>query len=220
MAPQSMISDHCRVEPMTVIEAARRAAGLSQRRLAELARTQQSSVSEYESRRKSPTLEVVERLLDAADAELAVRPLVDFDYLEDPRLGLFPVPNRLWQVPVPLCFSRVQVLPFRSYAGKEVWDLSEQEQRIEFYELALCRGTDEMLLETVDGALLVEAWPRMSLPSSVREAWQPVIDEAKGDASRGDRPRDPAGISARIAAEIGIEWPPKPKGRRRRPVTG
>lgn len=59
-----------------MIESARRAAGLSQRRLAEIARTQQSSVSEYESRRKSPTLEVVERLLDAADAELAVKPMV------------------------------------------------------------------------------------------------------------------------------------------------
>ena len=34
---------------MTVIESARRAAGLSQQRLAEIARTQQSSVSEYES---------------------------------------------------------------------------------------------------------------------------------------------------------------------------
>jgi|BarGraNGADG00212_1021973.scaffolds.fasta_scaffold04132_1 transcriptional regulator with XRE-family HTH domain len=39
---------------MTVIEVARRAAGLSQRRLAQIARTQQSSVSKYESRRKSP----------------------------------------------------------------------------------------------------------------------------------------------------------------------
>jgi transcriptional regulator with XRE-family HTH domain len=39
---------------MTVIEVTRRAAGLSQRRLAQIARTQQSSVSKYESRRKSP----------------------------------------------------------------------------------------------------------------------------------------------------------------------
>ena len=84
MTVRSMIGDHRWVGPMTVIEKARKAAGLSQRRLAELARTQQSSVSEYESRRKSPTLEVVERLLDAADAELAVRPMVFFDYREDP----------------------------------------------------------------------------------------------------------------------------------------
>ncbi|MFH5824357.1 helix-turn-helix domain-containing protein [Georgenia sp. AZ-5] len=200
------------MESMTVIESARRAAGLSQRRLAELARTQQSSVSEYESRRKSPTLEVVERLLDAADAELALKRRVEFVYVEDPVLAYFAVPNRLWQVPVPLCFSRVQVFPFMGYAdGKEIWDLSDSRERIEFYELVLCRGLDEMLLETVDAALLVEAWPNMHLPDSVRAAWQPLIDEAKGGASREDPPLDPAGINARMAAEIGIAWP-RPAG--------
>ncbi|WP_447924749.1 helix-turn-helix domain-containing protein [Georgenia muralis] len=219
MAFQSMIGDHWRVEPRTVIELARRDAKLSQRRLAELARTQQSSVSEYESRRKSPTLEVVERLLAAADADLAVKRRVHFVYVKDPELGSFPVPNRLWQVPVPLCFSRVQVFPFMKYAdGKEIWDLSDPAERVEFYELVLCRGLDDMLLETVDGALLVEAWPSMHLPDSVRAAWQPLIDAAKGAASREDPPRDPAGINAKIAAEIGIAWPRRAKARRRRPV--
>ena len=194
---------------------------MSQQQLAREARTTQSAISEYESGHKSPTLAVVERLLQAAEAELAVRPLVEFDYLEDAELGLFPVPNRLWQVPAPLCFSRVQVLPFRSYAGgKETWDLSDPGERIEFYELVLCRGLDEVLLDTVDAALLVEAWPNMNLPEVVREAWQPLIDEAKGGASRGEPPRDPAGISARIAAEIGMTWPRKTKKGRRRPVTG
>lgn len=69
MAFQSMISDHGWVAPKTVNEVARKAAGLSQRRLAEIARTQQSSVSEYEPRRKSPTLEVVERLLDETSGD-------------------------------------------------------------------------------------------------------------------------------------------------------
>jgi len=73
---------------MTVIELARRA-GLSERWLAEIARTQQSSVSEYEARKKSPALEVVERLLDAADAELSVKPIVFFDLIEDPEAGSF-----------------------------------------------------------------------------------------------------------------------------------
>lgn len=177
---------------MTVIESARRAAGLSQRRLAELAGTQQSSVSEYEKRRKSPTLEVVERLLDAADAELTAKRRVDFVYLEDPVLEFFAVPNRLWQLPVPRCFARVQFFPFMEYAdGKEIWDLSDPAERIEFYELALCYGPDDALVETVDGALLVEAWPNMRLPDSVRVAWQPLIDEAKGGASREDPPLDP-----------------------------
>ncbi|WP_226924794.1 helix-turn-helix domain-containing protein [Georgenia satyanarayanai] len=206
---------------MTVIESARRAAGLSQRRLAELAGTQQSSVSEYEKRRKSPTLEVVERLLDAADSELTTNPRVDFVYLEDPVLDLFAVPNRLWQVPVPRCFSRVQLFPVRGYAdGKEIWDLSDPAERIEFYELALCHAPDDVLLETVDGALLVGAWPSMRLPDSVRAAWQPLIDEAKGGASREDPPLDPAGYNARIAADMGVVWPRKGKAWRRIPVTG
>ena len=71
----------------TVIEKARKAAGLSQSQLAVWAGTQQSSVSEYESRRKSPTLEVVERLLEAADAELAIKPIIDFDVRQDPEVG-------------------------------------------------------------------------------------------------------------------------------------
>src|SRR5680860_1254404 len=196
------------MEPMTVIEAARRAAGLSQRRLAEIARTQQSSVSEYESRRKSPTLEVVERLLNAADAELAVKPMVFFDYREDPKIGSFAVPDRLWSVPVPECFARVQVLKYIFHSdGNEIWDLSDPTERIEYYELALVHGLDQMLLDSVDGVLLIQAWPHMHLPDVVRRAWQPVIDAAT--ASQNKQPRDPGGLSARIAAEIGMTWPPK-----------
>ena len=215
MAFQSMISDHRHVEPMTVIESARRAAGLSQRRLAEIARTQQSSVSEYESRRKSPTLEVVERLLDAADAELAVKPMVFFDYREDPEVGSFAVPDRLWSVPLPDCFARVQVLKYLFDLDEDkIWDLSDATQRVEYYELVLVRGLGPMILDSVDGLLLMQAWPHMKLPDVVREAWQPVIDAAT--ASQDKPPRDPGGLSARIAGEIGIAWPPPTQGKRRR----
>jgi transcriptional regulator with XRE-family HTH domain len=210
-----MISDHRGVEPMTVIESARRAAGLSQRRLAEIAGTQQSSVSEYESRRKSPTLEVVERLLDAADAELAVRPMVFFDYREDPEVGSFAVPDRLWSVPLPDCFARVQVLKYLFDLDEDkVWDLSDATQRIEYYELVLVRGLGPMILDSVDGLLLIQAWPYMHLPDVVREAWQPVI--AAAAAAQDKQPRDPGGLSARIAGEIGIAWPPPTQGKRRR----
>ena len=201
--------------PKTVIEVARRAAGLSQRRLAEIARTQQSSVSEYESRRKSPTLEVVERLLDAADAELAVRPMVFFDYREDPVLGSFVAPDRLWSVPLPDCFARVQVLQYIFHTDdNKIWDLSDPAERIGYYELALVHGLEQMLLDSVDGVLLIQAWPHMTLPAVVREAWQPVIDAAA--APQDKKPRDPGGLSARIAGEIGIAWPPPTKRRRRR----
>jgi transcriptional regulator with XRE-family HTH domain len=202
------------VAPKTVIEVARRAAGLSQRRLAEIARTQQSSVSEYESRRKSPTLEVVERLLDAADAELAVKPMVFFDVIDDPEVGSFWVPDRLWSVPIPECFARVQVLKYLFHTDdNRIWDLSDPTERIAYYELVLLHGMDNQIQDSVDGVLLIQAWPHMNLPDVIRKAWQPVIDAAT--ASQDGPPRDPGGFSARIAGEIGIAWPPPTRRRRR-----
>ena len=172
-------------------------------------------MSEYESRRKSPTLEVVERLLDAAGAELAVKPMVFFDYREDPEVGLFAVPDRLWSVPLPDCFARVQVLKYLFDLDEDkIWDLSDPTERIEYYELVLVRGLGPMILDSVDGVLLMQAWPHMKLPDVVREAWQPVIDAAA--ASQDRPPRDPGGLSARIAGEIGIAWPPSTHGKRRR----
>lgn len=203
------------MQSLTVIERARRAAGLSQRRLAQLAGTQQSSVSEYESRRKSPTLEVVERLLDAADAELVVRPMVFWEYRDDPVVGSFAVPDRLWSVPLPDCFAPVQVLRYLFHIDEDrVWDLSDPTQRIAFYELVLVHGLDPMIEDSVDGLLLIQAWPHMNLPDAVREAWQPLIEAATVAQDRP--PRDPGGLSARIAGEIGIPWPPRSRRRRRR----
>ena len=54
-----MISDNLLMQRTSIIETARRAAGLSQQQLAREARTTQSAISEYESGRKSPTLAVV-----------------------------------------------------------------------------------------------------------------------------------------------------------------
>lgn len=215
MALRSMIGDHCWVEPVTVIEAARKAAGLSQRQLADWARTQQSSVSEYESRRKSPTLAVVERLLDAADHDLVARPRVFFGYVEDPDVGGFLVPDRLWQVPIPDCYSRVVVFYLRAITGYDVWDLAIPEERIEFYGLAMHHGNEEILLNAVDGTLLVEAWASLDLPEVIRDAWQPLIDAAKGVGSKRRRPRDPGGYSAMLAARMGMPWPLPTKTRPR-----
>lgn len=221
MASLSMISDHLRMESKTVIEVARRAAGLSQRRLAEFARTQQSSVSEYESRRKSPTLEVVERLLAASDAELAVKPRVFWKSFEHPDGGSFEVPHRLWSVPIPECFARVQawkyVFPPEVTADwvEEIrtWDLSNESERIEYYELVLQHGAVPMIEGSIDAILLIQAWPRMNLPEAVRTAWQPLIDAATGPQ---DGPlHDPGGLNAWIAKEIGVPWPLK-KGWRQR----
>ncbi len=175
---QSMIGDTCLMESKTVIEVARRAAGLSQRRPRGLAGTQ-SSVSEYEARRKSPTLEVVERLLAAADHELVRSADCDLRLPGGPRSRLVRRTGPLWSVPIPDCVARVQVLKYIFHTDDDqIWDLSDTNERMAFYELAQVRGTEQMLLDSVDGVLLLQAWPHLNLPDVVRAAWQPVIDAA------------------------------------------
>ncbi len=56
------------------IERARRAAGLTQTRLAKRAGTSQATVSAYEAGRKTPSAETFSRLLAASGARLDVRP--------------------------------------------------------------------------------------------------------------------------------------------------
>ena len=200
--------------PRTVIELARRAAGASQRELALWGRTQQSAISEYESRRKSPTLEVVERLLAVADFELAIRPVIDFEPREDPETGSYLVPERLWSVPMPDCFSKVQVLGYLFKSRRpRVWDLSVEAERIDYYQWVIVHGLPELMLDSVDGLLLMQVWERLDLPGVIRAAWQPVIDAAT--ASQDGQPRDPAGFSAWLAAEIGVQWRPVRRPKRR-----
>ena len=155
----------------TVIEKARKAAGLSQQQLADWARTQQSSISEYESRKKSPTLEVVERLLEAADAELTFRPIIDFEDREDPEIGKYLVPEKLWSVPMPDCFSKIQVAGVLLKSKRtRVWDLSVEAERINYYEWVIVRGLEDLMLDSVDGVLLIQVWDRLNIPEVIRAA--------------------------------------------------
>ncbi|MCB0906712.1 MAG: helix-turn-helix domain-containing protein [Nocardioidaceae bacterium] len=202
--------------PKTVIEVARRAMGASQAELALWAHTQQSSISEYESRRKSPTLEVVERLLAVLDFELAIKPVVLFETHEDPEIGQYVVPERLWSVSMPDCFGKIQVLGvLLKQRRPRVWDLSVEAERIDYYEWVIGRGVTQLMLESVDGVLLMQVWDRLNLPTVIREAWQPVIDAAT--ASQDMAPRDPGGFSAWLAEEIGVEWRPIRKRKPRPP---
>jgi transcriptional regulator with XRE-family HTH domain len=199
--------------PKTVIEVARKAMGASQAQLALWGDTQQSSISEYESRRKSPTLEVVERLLAVLDFELAIKPVVLFETYEDPEIGQYVVPERLWSVPMPDCFGKIQVLgALLKQRRPRVWDLAVEAERIDYYGWAIGRGVTQLMVESVDGILLMQVWDRLDIPPVIREAWQPVIDAAT--APQVIAPRDPAGFSAWLANEVGVEWRPV---RRRKP---
>jgi transcriptional regulator with XRE-family HTH domain len=162
----------------TIIEVARRAAGLTQAQLAARGGTTQSAVSEYERRRKSPALEVAERLMWAAGADLGMVTRVAFTVFEAPGLSAFAVPNRLWRVEVPQCFARVQIPDLVRHTEQDVWDLADRGDRKRLYEILLLEGTDMMILRWVDGALLVDLWPELELPAPIRQRWAPVVRAA------------------------------------------
>lgn len=96
------------------------------------------------------------------------------------------------------------VFYLRAITGYDLWDLAIPEDRIEFHGLVMHPGNQEILLNAVDGTLLVEAWASLELPEVIRDAWQPLIDAAKGVGPRRRRPRDPGGYSAMLAARMGM----------------
>ena len=61
-----------------------------------------------------------------------------------------------------------------------------------------------MVEDSVDGLLLIQAWPEMTLPVAVRRAWQPLID---GATKHEGPPLDPGGMSEWMAGEVKLGWP-------------
>lgn len=163
---------------MTIIELARRAAGLTQAELAHGAGTTQSAVSMYERRRKVPMLDVAERLMWAAGADLGMVTTVvwEVDFL--PGLKEFWYPSRLWRVEVPHCFNTVRMPDVVGLTEQNTWDLRDRDQRRGLYENLLIEGTQHMIQRWVDGALLVDLWTELQLPEKIRARWTPAVEAA------------------------------------------
>jgi hypothetical protein len=45
--------------------------------------------------------------------------------------------------------------------------------------LVLREGTPEDISSTIDGALLIDAWPDLVLPAELRQAWQPILNATR-----------------------------------------
>ena len=179
----SLTGDNGCVERPTIIELARRAAGLTQAELARRAATTQSAVSMYERRRKVPLLDVAERLMQAAGADLGMVTTVvwEVDFL--PGLKAFWYPDRLWRVEVPGCFDRVRMPDLVGRTEQDEWDLRDRTDRRRLYENLLAEGDQQMIMRWVDGALLVDVWTELVLPAKIRAAWEPAVEAAS--AGRG-----------------------------------
>ncbi len=91
------------------------------------------------------------------------------------------VPAVLPRLPVDRALGRVR-LPLHlnwSQPGRE-FDLADRRQRARVYEIVLREGTGQDIADYVDGALLIDLWPDLILPSVVRREWQPLIDTVRG----------------------------------------
>lgn len=172
------------MERPTIIELARRGAGLTQAELADRAGTTQSAVSMYERRRKVPMLDVTERLMQAAGADLGMVTTVVWEVAFLPGLEAFWYPDRLWRVEVPGCFDRVRMPDLVGRTEQDEWDLRDRADRRRLYENLLVEGDQHMIMRWVDGALLVDVWAELVLPERIRGAWAPAVAAASVGRSR------------------------------------
>lgn len=141
----------------TIIERARRSSGLSQRELARRAGTSQPTLSTYESCTKSPTLAVVERIVNNSGFDLALEPRVMFTTHSGARGEPFSVPDRLWRLDTAAAFATVTLPQHLQWSGRSrALHLRDRRDRGRVYEIVVREGKPDDLLAYVDGALLID----------------------------------------------------------------
>ena len=166
MASRSMISDPWRVEPKTVIEVARREAGLSQRRLAEY--RPDPAVVGLGVRVAPEVADVGGGRAAAGCRRRGARGEADgvLRLSEDPEVGSFVVPGPVVVGADPGVLRARQALKYifhtRRTTGSGTCRI--RAERIAFYELVLRSRADDDAPGSVDGVLLIQAWPHMNLP--------------------------------------------------------
>ncbi|UMG92868.1 helix-turn-helix transcriptional regulator [Nocardioides sp. TF02-7] len=160
----------------SLLEQARRAAGLSQAALAERAGTSRPTLSAYEHERKSPTLETAGRIVGEAGFELVISPRIEFREVAVERGRPIQVPNALPRLPLDRAFATVRLPLHLNWSDRgRLFDLRDRRQRARVYELVLREGGPQDVVAYLDGALLVDLWETLVLPARIRAAWAPVV---------------------------------------------
>ncbi|MDZ7577194.1 MAG: helix-turn-helix transcriptional regulator [Candidatus Nanopelagicales bacterium] len=163
---------------------ARRSAGLSQQELAREAGTSRETVSAYENGRKSPNMTTVVRLLAAADRQLEAVPRISFTAVATSRGTVLSVPGRLPRLPVQQAVAKVKLPIHLNWSDPErIFDLSDRHDRARVYEIVIREGRDEDISTYIDGALLVDLWEDLVLPTDVRMAWAAAIGQTLSSRS-------------------------------------
>jgi hypothetical protein len=118
-------------------------------------------------------------LLAAAEAHVVIEPTIEWTWTDDRRP--YAIPSRLWRLAPAKCLRRFDPGPHIWWSGpRRELDLAKRSDRLRAYELVLREGTPGDIDAIVDGVLLCEAWPDLTLPRPLRSAWTPLIDTAGG----------------------------------------
>ena len=160
----------------TILEQARRMAGLTQLQLSERAATSRPTLSAYESGRKSPTLATAERILRVAGFAIAIDRVPEFRRVNSGRGRPFYVADSLWRLPIDRALAHTE-LPLNvnwSDPGR-TYDMADRRQRARCYEAVLREGMPRDIVRYVDGALLVDVWSELVLPRQIRSEWATTI---------------------------------------------
>lgn len=162
-----------------VLLSARTAAGLTQAALAERSGIARPNIAAYEHGRREPLFGTAMTLLDAAEAQAEILPAIEWTWTDDRRP--YAIPSRLWRLSPSACLRRFDPGPHLWWSGpRQELDLAARGHRLRAYELVLREGTPSDIEAIVDGVLLCEAWPDLTLPRPLRSAWTPLI-HAAGD---------------------------------------
>ncbi|WP_110208586.1 helix-turn-helix transcriptional regulator [Nocardioides daejeonensis] len=159
-----------------LLEEAREAAGLSQAALALRAGTSRPTLSAYEHERKSPTLATAARIVVAAGFDLSITPRIEFREVAIDRGRSIQVPNVLPRLPIDRALATVELPLHLNWSDRgRRYNLRDRRQRARVYEITLREGGPADVLAYIDGALLVDLWDELVLPTTVHAAWQPVV---------------------------------------------
>lgn len=160
----------------SALRAARSTAGLTQAALAQRAGIARPNIAAYEHGRREPLFDTAMTLLNAAEAQVAIEPTIEWKWTDDRRP--YAIPSRLWRLPPAECLRRFDPGPHLWWSGpRRVLDLAQRGDRLRAFELVLREGTPRDIEAIVDGVLLCEAWPDLTLPRPLRTAWNALIAE-------------------------------------------
>ncbi len=153
----------------------RTAAGLTQAELSTRSGVARPNIAAFEAGRRDPRWDTATRTLEATGAIIEIVVPITWSWTSGNRP--YAVPSRLWRLALDHAFRVIT-------PGLSLWwsgptprlDLADRADRCRAYELVLREGTPSDIGSTVDGALLIDAWPDLVLPVDLRRAWQPIID--------------------------------------------